>query len=151
MDACPDMFAPAETDDLDTLARRYLALVAHKHDLGAVEQDLVDALHALAGGKKEWQVDGRTVATTFRPVAPKVDGDGLFRRVVAVGRDERRVDVETGEALESEGEAVARTIASVYPVTNSSVKPRSTALRERGIDLGEYQEVGGWARTVRVM
>lgn len=143
-------FTPTETDDLDAVARRYLALVAHKSELAMIEQELIDTLHTLAGGKKEWQVDGHTIATTFKATSPKTDGEGLLRVVVAAARDERAVDRETGEALESEGEAVARVLAEVYPITNASVRPRTTALKARHIDLSEYSEPGGWARTVRV-
>lgn len=143
-------FTPAETDDLDAVARRYLALVRHKEALRACETELIEVLHTLAGGKREWTVDNHTIATTFKPISPKVDGEALFRRVVAAGRDEAKVDLETGEVLVSEGEAVANAIRSCYPIDTASVKPRIQGLRARRIDLSEHQEVGGWAKSVRV-
>lgn len=142
-------FIPTEADDLDAVARRYFALLDHKSDLAMVEQDLIDTLHTLAGGKKDWAVDGRPIATTFKPTSPKTDGEGLLRVVVAAARDERAVDRETGEALESEGEAVARVLAEVYPIAIPSVRPRTTALKARHIDLSDFSEPGGWTRTVR--
>ena len=147
---CPDDFLPTEADDLDGVARRYFALLEHKKWITDREGDLIEVLHTLAGGKREWQVDGHTIATTFKPISPKVDGDALFRRVVAAGRDEAKVDLETGEVLVSEGEAVANAIRSCYPIDTASVKPRIQGLRARRIDLSEHQEVGGWAKSVRV-
>ena len=146
---CLSAFTPTEADDLDAVARRYFDLLDHKRDLAMCEQELIDVLHTLAGGKKEWTVDGRVIATTFKATSPKTDGEGLLRAVVARARDERQIDRETGECLESEGEAVARVLAEVYPITNASVRPRTTALRSRHIDLSEFSEPGGWARTVR--
>lgn len=64
------------------------------------------------------------------------DNDALWRLVVARARDERKIDPETGEALESEGEAVGR-------VLGECMRPswRLTPLRERDIDPDEYCQV----------
>jgi hypothetical protein len=85
-------------------------------------------------GRNQTDVDGVGHVEVKRGAARKEwDSDALIRLVIAKGRDERKVDVETGEVLESEGEAVGRALMEC-------ARPnwRVTALRARGIDADEY-------------
>ena len=104
-----------------------------KRQLVDWEGELTDWL-ADALGFNRIEVDGVGVVEIKRGANRKEwDNDALWRLVVARARDERRVDPETGEALESEGEAVGR-------VLNECMRPawRLTPLRERNIDPDEY-------------
>jgi hypothetical protein len=62
------------------------------------------------------------------------DHDALFARVLAYGRDERRVDLETGEVLESEGEAVLRVLREMAHVDYW----KAAALRQRRLNPDEF-------------
>ena len=63
------------------------------------------------------------------------DHDALRRVVLARGRDARKIDHETGEALESEGEAVARVLMECAGVSYWRV----TNLARYGVDADEYR------------
>lgn len=98
------------------------------------EGELTDWL-ADALGRNQVTVDGVGTAEIKRGNDRKQwDNDALIRLVIARGRDERRVDEETGE-YESEAEAVGRALMAC-------ARPswRVTALKERGIDPDEYCE-----------
>lgn len=56
--------------------------------------------------------------------------DELIPHIVSRGLDERRVDPETGEFLEREGEAVARALRECLSFSGGKIK----ALQARGID-----------------
>lgn len=99
----------------DDLAGRIVPLIERK--VSGVEVPGVGFLQAQKGGeRKGW------------------DHEGLIRTVVARGRDERRIDPETGEALESEAEAVVRALVECAGIRDW----RTTKLRARGVDPEEF-------------
>lgn len=128
-----DSADPAEHGDIDRAVRDLAQLRAARKALADWELVLADYL-ADALGRNTIAVDGvGTVMVKAGAKRTEWDHDALHRTVVARARDERRIDPETGEVVESEGEAVGRVLAEC-------ARPswRLTPLRERGIDPGEF-------------
>lgn len=120
--------------DVDRAVADLARLREIKQALSDWEQELTSWLSE-ALGRNEIDSAGLHVEVK-RGVARKAwDNDALIRLVIAKGRDERAVDKESGEALESEGEAVGRALMAC-------ARPnwRVLALRERGIDPDEFCE-----------
>lgn len=101
----------------DDLAGRMVPLLANHV---SVEVEGVGILQAKKGGeRKGW------------------DHEGLIRVVTAMGRDERRIDKESGEPLESEADAIVRALVECAGIRDW----RTTKLRARGIDPDEFCSV----------
>lgn len=118
--------------DVDRAVSDLARLRAIRQGLAVWEGELTDWLND-ALGRNTIEVDGIGQVQVKRGTDRKEwDHDALIRLVVARGRDERRVDAETGE-YEPEGEAVARALMEC-------ARPswRLTPLRDRGIDPDEY-------------
>ena len=128
-----DSADPAEHGDIDRAVRDLAALRAARKALADWELVLADYL-ADALGRNTITVDGvGTVLVKHGAKRTEWDNDALHRAVVARARDERRIDPDTGEVIESEGEAVGRVLADC-------ARPswRLTALRALGLDPDEY-------------
>lgn len=119
--------------DLDRAVTDLAQLRAVKQALTIWEGELTDWISD-ALGRNEIDVEGVGHVQVKRGNSrTEWDTDALIRLVIARGRDERQVDPETGEALESEGEAVGRALMA-------AARPswRVTSLRDLGIDADEY-------------
>ena len=96
-----------------------------------VERVLLGAM-----GERQVEVPGLGVVIAHRKTSRKAwDNDSLWRRLVAMARDERQIDEASGE-YESVEEAVARVL---YECSRPSW--RVTPLKARGIDESEYCQV----------
>lgn len=85
------------------------------------------------------------VEQKWRPSGVKWDSEGLISLLVAQALDERRIDKETGEALEPEHAPVLRVLRECSSFETPSHSWRAGAVRERvtraGRELDEYQEI----------
>lgn len=80
-----------------------------------------------AGDGRRWRVRRGSKKSTW-------DTDALRAVLLARGRDEQRIDLDTGEVLESEGEAVLRVWMDCAAVSYF----RKGKLTEYGVDPDEY-------------
>jgi hypothetical protein len=103
--------------------------------LRMIDDDLSDRIaEQLPGGWEDFNSGRVEVKPSVQRT--KWDHESLWAQVTARGRDERQVDKDTGEVLESEGEAVARTLRACVGQGPWKV----TGLREIGLDPDEYCE-----------
>lgn len=124
---------PAGHGDIDRAVRDLAELRAARKALADWEDVLAEFV-ADGIGRNTVHVDGVGAVEAKRGAKrTEWDHDALWRTVVARARDERAVDPDTGEVVESEGEAVGRVLAEC-------ARPawRLTPLRDRGIDPDEY-------------
>lgn len=118
--------------DIDRALADLVALRDAQDALKDWEGVLTDFLADRLGREGHQLPDGRIAQVRRGKDRTEWDHDALIRLVVARGRDERKLDEETGE-YEPEGEAVARALMEC-------ARPswRLTPLRARGIDPDEY-------------
>lgn len=112
--------------------------------IGHLESVLADVV-AARGVTVLVASDGTRTTVQRRP-ARRVwvwDDDDLRTDVTSHARDQRRVDLATGEVLETEGDAVARVLGQVWPLDGRTA--RVGALRGLGIDPDRYRTQTGWA------
>lgn len=125
--------------------------------------ELAETLLYVRTTRKQWADAEAVVEAHLATVAGVGQHDGFIVRqaaqrtewehdrirslVVARGRDGRLVDHETGEALESEGEAVARAIWACVPASPSW---RVGGLKALGLDPSELRQRTPGRLTVEV-
>lgn len=124
-----------EFQDPDATAEALRSLRAVVKALRLIDDDLADRL-ADVTSYGDTVLGDRRVTKRQGNNRKAWDHERLVARVVAAGRDERRIDLDTGEVLESEAAAVVRALVACAGIRDWRV----TALRERGIDPGEYCE-----------
>lgn len=122
---------------LDELADVAADMAAIEKEAAAVRKACERRIGQLHPVKAKLEVAGAVVKIEPAKDDVEWDDDGLLAAVVARGADSRRIDLETGDVLESEGAAVARTIQAVYPLVGRTA--RVTALSKIGIDPDEYR------------
>jgi hypothetical protein len=131
---------------VDQLAVQLDAVRLAVRDLKVAESELVTMIADRVGvgatipdpsGDGGWRVK--------RKAGRKVwDHDAIHRVLLARGRDARRMDRDTGEVLESEGEAVARVLMECAGIGYWRV----TNLARYGVDADEYRATDPGAVTV---
>lgn len=124
-----------------TLLHERLEFVASQ--IRDVALPLVNAEMQKWATSKWTQTEAGRVRVTNVPKGKKVDGERLLAHVVSRALDERVPD-EDGTFPEREGEAVARVLARVSPITNPSHQWRKTALTAMGIDIHDFETVTSW-------
>lgn len=129
----PDLTVPLQVQ----LARQLDRVREARGTLADVEADLIERIANLVG--VGGHVDAPDVDEHWvvkrRPGTKEWDHDALHRVMLARGRDARRMDPETGEVLESEGEAVARVIRECAGIGYWRVGD----LKRYGVDADEYR------------
>lgn len=116
--------------------------------LGDAERLLEASLAAELDGEKTAVVAGLgTIERKASRVKPVWDHAALMDRVAAASQDERKIDTETGEVLESFGQAAVRVMFDCAAIGYWRVGK----LAERGIDAKAFCEQEGWRETVRVV
>ena len=108
-----------------------------------MEQESVSSL--ANAGEESIVVDGRRGRIRYMPGSPRTDWPLLLGNVLSRVSDMRRIDKETGEALERVEDTIARVLPTVVPMTDS-VKPKKGGCERLGIDVSAYMEVGDWRR-----
>ena len=89
---------------------------------------------------------GIGMVTVAQSKSKKWDNESVFNVLVARARDARRINKETGEVLESEGQAVRRVIEECAGIGYWRV----TALKEYGVDPDEYYETTSTKPSIRI-
>lgn len=126
-------------DEIDR-CREAMALLAE------IESDLIETLARRVGvGSKVQGPAGEQWHVTRKQGRKEWDHDALHRVLLARGRDARKIDSETGEVLESEGEAVARVLMECAGIGYWRV----TNLKRYGVDADEYRHTEPGAVTVK--
>jgi hypothetical protein len=126
----------------EALAFILAAIRDARADLAVVYGDVERRLLETMGSTKRFTVEGLGEVEQRRSnKRNEWANQDLTQVVVARALDERKIDLETGEVLESEAQAVAR-------VMSDCARPswRVTALKSRGIDPDEFCHVE-WGAT----
>lgn len=128
----------SEVYDLDVLAVELRDLRGISKLLRLIDDDISERIVPQISGRLSVEIEGVGVIQAKKGAERKGwDHEGLVRLVVALGRDERKIDLETGEALESEADAVVRALVECAGIRDW----RTTKLRSRGIDPDEFCSV----------
>lgn len=108
-------------------------------------EELVSELAAALAPSRVTTVEGVGPVTKYGATVTRSEweNEAIWPRVVARARDERRMDPETGEALESETEAVIRVLKDVMsPTWKVGARDGSSGLRRLGLDPDEFCKTG---------
>ena len=109
------------------------------------ERDVIDRIHEL-DPPYEAIYAGVGKATINKSKGKRWDHEAMWNVLVARARDARLIDKETGEVLESEGQAVRRVLEQCAYVSYWRLEP----LKEYGIDPDEYYETTSVKNAVRI-
>lgn len=122
--------------DLERCAHELIQIRRLQRTLGRVQDEIEDRVAALMPDKRT-VIDGIGLLERRRSATRTTwYHDQLFAVVAARGSDERQIDLDTGEALESEAQAVVRAIRECAGLSYW----RKGALVARGIDPDQYVE-----------
>jgi hypothetical protein len=123
--------------DIGSLASLYTLVSESRKILKQVEDGLSQACAARMDRRRK-TIEG--IGTLERHTSggrTNWDHDGILRHLLARSRDERRIDSETGEVLESGEEALLRAIKEAAGIGYWRLEP----LRRRGLDPDEFAEM----------
>ncbi len=113
----------------------------------AFERDLVHEIYKLLP-KKKVTIPPFGVVEKASSANRKWDNEEMFNVLLARARDARLIDKETGEVLESEGQAVRRVIEECAYVGYWKLTP----LREKyGVDPDEFYETTSRRKSIRLI
>lgn len=133
---------------VDSLAGALHQLREAQRALGDAARDVEAHLAEAMGKEKVVVVAGLgTLERKASPVKPVWNHEALSKRLAAASRDERVVNPDTGEILETDAEAAIRVFRECAAVTYY----RLGKLSERGIDGKDFREAEGWRTTVRIV
>ena len=114
-------------------------------DLRWQEAEILSDIHQLKPPYKA-TYGGIGVVTVAQSKSKKWDNESVLNHLMARARDARRIDKDTGEVLESEGQAVRRVIEQCAGIGYWRV----TALREYGLEPDEFYETTSSKPSVRI-
>ena len=114
-------------------------------DLRLIEKEYVNNLHELMPQKKMLFSDFGLIEKK-NSASRKWDNEEMFNVLMARARDARLIDKETGEVLESEGQAVRRVIQECAGVQYWKVTP---LIEKYGVDPDEYAETK-WRKSIAI-
>lgn len=137
-----------EVYDLELLAAELRDLRRLGRTLRIIDDEITEKIVPQISGLVSAEIEGVGVIQAKKGSERKAwDHAALLRMVVARGRDERRIDPDTGEVLESEVDAVVRAITACAGIRDWKV----TGLRSRAIDPDEHCQVSwGPAKVVGI-
>lgn len=137
--------AAGEITDPVTLAGVLADLRDHRQDVARVYDEIEQWVIHQAGDRRIEVPNLGVVEIKSSVRRTGWDHESLWRAVVARALDERRIDPETGELLESEAETLSRVLREC-----STPSWRVGGLRDRGIDETEFCRVDEKHWTVKL-
>lgn len=139
-------------DDIEALAPLLSAVAVTRKRLAEVENGLAEAVNKKMS-KRVMTVAGVVLEQGGPSGSDKWDWDSLLPELVSRAADERRIDTETGEALESEVHAFVRVLTDIVSFQYARVGKveEGTGLKGHGLDPDDFRTRPNGPRRAKVV